>query len=255
MIFLVIGGLALAATTALLGTLITYRAAAGAVVTPIHPAAASTLVRIPDPSKRIRANGWVSASALIGVACSYPLFGGLMDRIGWSGALVASGVALMVTGLIWRYLGPVAPARTAKASQEDKLSEHPGLMELLKEPKLMLLGLSYAAFCYFQYLAFFWGNRYVSDILDVAPSTARWIASLMMAFPASAWFSADSSHPVARQSGPHQVQRAHGHAQHERCRCHVPDGRQLQGTLWGRPAGPFPGMAGSERGHFLDTGR
>ena len=177
-----IAGMAMAASTALLGTLITLRAAAGAVGTPLHPAAASTLVRIPDPSKRIRANGWVSASALIGVACSYPLFGGLMDRIGWSGALVASGVALMVTGLIWRYLGPVAPARTAKAAQENKLSEHPGLMELLKEPKLMLLGLSYAAFCYFQYLAFFWGNRYVSDILDVAPSTARWIASLMMAF-------------------------------------------------------------------------
>ena len=123
-----IAGMAMAASTALLGTLITLRAAAGAVGTPLHPAAASTLVRIPEPSKRIRANGWVSASALIGVASSYPLFGGLMDRIGWSGALVASGVALMVTGLIWRYLGPVAPARTAKAAQENKLSKHPSLM-------------------------------------------------------------------------------------------------------------------------------
>ena len=105
-----------------------------------------------------------------------------MDRIGWSGALVASGMALMLTGLIWRYLGPVAPMRTPHGTKENKLSERPSLMELLKEPKLMLLGLSYAAFCYFQYLAFFWCNRYVSDIVDVSPSTARWIASLMMAF-------------------------------------------------------------------------
>ena len=103
-----------------------------------------------------------------------------MDRIGWSGALVASGVALMVTGLIWRYLGPVAPARTAKVSQENKLSEHPGLMELLNEPKLMLL-VDYAAFCYFQYLAFFWATD-MSRTSWMSHHRLPVDASLMMAF-------------------------------------------------------------------------
>ena len=88
-----------------------------------------------------------------------------MDRIGWSGALVASGVALMVTGLIWRYLGPVAPARTAKVAQENKLSEHPGLMELLKEPSSSS-GLSYAAFCIFN----IWPSFRATDMSDILVS-------------------------------------------------------------------------------------
>ena len=100
--------------------------------------------------------------------------------------------------------------RTALPRQENKLSEHPGTW-VLKEPKLILLGLSYAAFCYFQYLAFFWGNRYVSDILDVAPSTARWIASLMMAFHGIGMVLGGFTHTRwPRQSGSHQVQRTHG---------------------------------------------
>ena len=53
-------------------------------------------------------------------------------------------------------------------------------MELLKEPNSCFS--VYMLPLLFSILAFFWGNRYVSDILDVAPSTARWMASLMMAF-------------------------------------------------------------------------
>jgi len=180
----------------LLGWLIGLRLLAGVVGTPLHPAAASALTAIQDAGQRIRANGIISASALTGVALAYPIFGLLMDHLGWAVALMICGLSLSLAGLAWWFQNRSRPgdapekahASDTKQNQEqhERKPEGPAhqqlnLSALLRNRALLLLGLSYGTFCYFQYLAFFWGNRYLSEILQVPATSARWLTAAMMA--------------------------------------------------------------------------
>ena len=63
--------------------LLFIRGLAGACNAPLHPGAAHVVSDLMPPRWRATANGMVTAGALIGIACCYPMFGWLMDHLTW----------------------------------------------------------------------------------------------------------------------------------------------------------------------------
>ncbi|MBX9787576.1 MAG: MFS transporter [Pirellulales bacterium] len=80
-----------------LGSLIVVRGALGAVSVPMHPGAANMVANWFGPAQRAAANGFVTAAALVGIALTYPLFGMLIDTVGWRAGMLISAA---VTGLV-----------------------------------------------------------------------------------------------------------------------------------------------------------
>ena len=80
--------------------LLLIRGLAGACNSPLHPGAAHVVSDVMPPRGRATANGMVTAGALIGIACCYPVFGWLMDHLTWPWAFVVSGGALFTYGLV-----------------------------------------------------------------------------------------------------------------------------------------------------------
>jgi ACS family glucarate transporter-like MFS transporter len=128
---------------------------------------------------RATANGMVTAGALVGIACCYPAFGWLMDRLSWQGAFIASGSMLIAYGLLWRLMAsPLLPAPETAPSigREDS----PAFWSVLGRSNLWLLTLSYAAYGYFQYLFFYWMGYYFKQVLEVPEVEARWASFWIM---------------------------------------------------------------------------
>lgn len=160
--------------------LMVLRGLAGGCSAPLHPGAAHVVSELMPRRQRATANGMVTAGALLGIACCYPAFGWLIDRMGWPAAFVVSGSALVVYGGLWRALAgsalssyrppshgkpaAVKPANKAKGTQD---------RALLKNKNLWLLALSYGAYGYFQYLFFYWMNHYFSQVLHVSEAGSR----------------------------------------------------------------------------------
>lgn len=160
-------------TTLWLGLLL-VRGIAGVCNSPLHPGAAHVVSDVTSARWRATANGMVTAGALIGIAGCYPLFGWLMDKVTWPWAFVHSGGVLIAFAMAWRlFAQPSLPAPqgvpTAKADQMDLDAG----WTLLRQSNLWLLGLSYAAFGYFQYLFFYWMAYYFENVLHVSEIDSR----------------------------------------------------------------------------------
>lgn len=156
--------------------LLVIRSLAGVCSAPLHPGAAHVVSDVTHGRGRATANGLVTAGALVGIACCYPVFGWIMDRITWPWAFVVSGLALVGYGMLWTWLAvPQLPG----PGEEPKLDEPApaptvtAAARLLVHKDLWLLTLSYAAFGYFQYLFFYWMNNYFSDVLHVPDVESR----------------------------------------------------------------------------------
>lgn len=161
--------------------LMVIRGLAGACSAPLHPAAAHVVAELMPRTGRATANGMVTAGAVIGIACSFPLFGWLMDVITWQWAFVVSGVALFVYGLFWRSAAAAvfsAAHAVVKPIQNDpsipSATKGRAVLQLLTEPSLWLTTLSYAAYGYFQYLFFYWMSFYFKDVLEVSKEQSRY---------------------------------------------------------------------------------
>jgi ACS family D-galactonate transporter-like MFS transporter len=165
--------------------LMVIRGLAGACSAPLHPGAAHVVAELMPRSGRATANGMITAGAVIGIACSFPVFGWLMDTITWQWAFVVSGVALFIYGLFWRSAAaPVfvteavsAPIQNDPSFVPEKLvpeSKGRTVLALLAEPSLWLTTLSYAAYGYFQYLFFYWMSFYFKDVLEVSKEQSRY---------------------------------------------------------------------------------
>ena len=168
-----LGGLTSTAVVLLTGLLV-VRSLAGAFNAPLHPGAAHVVSDVMPDSRRASANGMITAGALIGIACCYPVFGWLLDRLTWPWAFVVSGAALMTYGLLWRLLAtpalPVPKPQTHVSSQRDLQA----VQALLRRRDLWLITLSYAAYGYFQYLFFYWMGYYFKDVLNIPNVDSRW---------------------------------------------------------------------------------
>jgi MFS family permease len=161
--------------------LLAIRGLAGLGNTPLHPGAAHVVSGVTPPSQRATANGMVTAGALLGIACCYPVFGLLIDRLTWPWAFVVSGAALVAFGVVWhlaasRLVPSHASAR--KSASIDSTSKATGVpapvdRSILHRRDLWLIALSYTAFGYFQYLFFYWMDYYFKDVLHVEKVDAR----------------------------------------------------------------------------------
>jgi ACS family D-galactonate transporter-like MFS transporter len=162
-------------------SLLVIRSLAGLGNTPLHPGAAHVVSDVMLPSRRVTANGMVTAGALIGIAFCYPVFGMLIDRLTWPWAFFVSGAALVGFGVVWylissRHVPPHAPAVKSVPTNPTAITS--GIQPLrdrsiLYRRELWLISLSYTAFGYFQYLFFYWMDYSFKDVLHVGKVDAR----------------------------------------------------------------------------------
>lgn len=168
--------------------LLVIRGVAGLWNAPLHPGAAHVVSDVMPGTRRATANGMVTAGALVGIACCYPVFGWLMDRLTWPWAFVASGAALAGYGAAWHLFASVLmPRRSPPTRGTNDLP--PGTDDprpastdwtILRHGNLWLIGLSYAAYGYFQYLFFYWMSYYFEKVLVVPVVDARQAAFYIM---------------------------------------------------------------------------
>jgi ACS family D-galactonate transporter-like MFS transporter len=180
------------AVSAMFLPLLLVRGVAGASSIPLHPGAARTVSLWMPLRNRSFANGLITASALVGIAFAYPVFGRLMDQVGWPSAFAIAGTTLMVFAMLWYALaadsptthgwandaerelvaeGYVAPARTQATFRE--------ALGMFRNRSLVLLTLSYGALSYVQYLFFYWIEYYFSKVLKQSDSESREAAFLI----------------------------------------------------------------------------
>jgi MFS family permease len=166
----VLGWIVFAPVSLWLGLLI-VRGVAGACSAPLHPGAAHAVSDVAPQRGRATANGMVTAGALIGIACCYPIFGWLMDRLTWQGAFVVSGCVLAAYGLWWHLLASPALPRP----RDEPSSAKPSAIDwsLLAHGNLWLVTLSYALYSYFQYLFFYWMQHYFTTVLKASDVDSR----------------------------------------------------------------------------------
>src|SRR5262249_13894477 len=103
----------------------------GVVSAPLHPACARLVGNWIGSGGRVRANGLVTGSALVGIAATPPVFGGLIDRFGWPAAFLIAGAATAGLGLVWVVAASESPGPAAEASD---LSEVPAASDALPDP-------------------------------------------------------------------------------------------------------------------------
>jgi MFS family permease len=182
-----VAGLALASAALLIPALIGIRALMGVVNAPIHPSAAHSVSRWMPAGQQSRANGLVTAAALVGVASTYYGFGFLMDRLGWPGAFLAAGAVTAAWSLLWLRWGADEPRRHSGVNVAERQlieRERPAVPEApearpLLTRSVVCLTLSYAAVGYFQYLPFYWAQHYFTDVLHTTTQTSRLYTTIL----------------------------------------------------------------------------
>ena len=186
--------------------LLVVRGFAGLCNAPLHPAAAHAVSVLMRDRNRVAANGIVIAGAVIGVACSEPAFGWLMDQLSWPLAFVVSGCLLMGYSLLWRHITlPITNGsawnvlpETSPLTKADSVTD----WDVLGNRNLWLLSLSYAAYGYFQYLFFYWMGYYFKSVLHVPRFEARWTTFwITLAMGAGMAAGGLSSHYVCQRLG------------------------------------------------------
>jgi MFS transporter, ACS family, D-galactonate transporter len=154
--------------------LLVIRSLAGVGNAPLHPGAAHVVSDLMSNRRRATANGMITAGALVGIACCYPVFGWLVDRLGWPLAFVAGGFALIAFGAFWHaFASPALPPPHSTPPAVDDESDPRAVRWLLRHRSLWLITVSYAAFGYFQYLFFYWMNYYFESVLHVPRVESR----------------------------------------------------------------------------------
>jgi MFS transporter, ACS family, D-galactonate transporter len=174
------------AIPALFVPLILIRGIAGASSVPLHPGAARAVSLWMPLRSRSFANGLVTACAVFGIALTYPVFGALMDRVGWSAAFAVAGTALMLFGFLWWVLAADAPASHRWTNDAERALVAEGtappartratfseVLALFRNRSLVLATLSYGALGYMQYMFFYWIEYYFSKVLKLPDSESR----------------------------------------------------------------------------------
>ena len=157
------------------------RGLAGMCSAPLHPGASHAIADVTEPVGRSTGNGLVTAGAVLGISCTYPVFGWMIDRFSWQWAFILSGGVLISYACLWRVLtrgtlpiashapAPVAEAPVAEAT--GSTSDTP--WSLLSHSGLWMVSISYFAYSYYQYLMFYWMNFYFEKVLLVPSDVSR----------------------------------------------------------------------------------
>jgi ACS family glucarate transporter-like MFS transporter len=184
--------------------LLVVRAVMGVFTAPIYPGSGHVLAAWLPAHQRAAANGAVMGAALLGIACTYGVFGLLLDHFGWSRAFLITGGVTALLGLVWAWYGRGRPDEHSGVNEAEKewirSGEPPAATggeqggapavepvsgwSLLRNRSLVLLTISYAAIGYFEYLFYFWMHYYFDGVLNVGKNESRvysTIQSLTMA--------------------------------------------------------------------------
>jgi MFS transporter, ACS family, D-galactonate transporter len=199
-----VAGLLFTGAVALWGSLLVVRGLLGSVSAPLHPTAARLVGNWAPPSKANLVNGLVSGAACLGIAGTYEIFGGLMDRLGWPRAFLVTAAITLVLATVWMAFGadrplqpdPVAgaapatwPHRRQRSLWSDSAASaagaapatrpHPRFLSLLRDRSLLCLTLSYSLVGYFQYLFFYWAQYYFEKVLHLPKETGRFYSTIL----------------------------------------------------------------------------
>jgi ACS family D-galactonate transporter-like MFS transporter len=184
-----VAGFTVASAVLIVPLLFAIRAVLGVTNAPFHPGAAHAVSRwIPGP-QRAGVNGLVNAAALVGISCTYYLFGFMMDRLGWPAAFVCAAVVTGVVAAAWALGSASGPAEHPGVNAEerrligaaDPQAPDPARRSSLppwKKRSVLLLTLSYAAVGYFQYMFFYWMQYYFDTVLNLGKDRARLYATI-----------------------------------------------------------------------------
>lgn len=208
-------GWAIATGASLVFTLIAVRGTMGALSAPLHPAAARAIGNWFPFSERSFANGIVTAAAICGVAAAYPGFGALIKIVDWQGAFIICGAITAILTLIWTTQARDWPAEHPRVNaaersligiSETKISQNTGWRELLLNPNLLLVTLSYAAVGYFQYLFVYWMAYYFEKVLNLGADASKYYAgflqvALAVGMPLGGWLSKKLSARIGVRKG------------------------------------------------------
>jgi MFS family permease len=181
---------ALVAAGLVLPALLVIRSLMGVLTTPVYPASACVVSHWLPVSKRAWGNGLVQSAAAVGIACTFPVFGALIDWFDWQVAFLISGTFTALLALGWAAYGTNHPWEHRSVNEvelglidPDKSNPPPRqnvvAAELLGNRSLMLLTLSYAALGYIEYLFFFWMHYYFEKVLHLGKDESRVYAAVL----------------------------------------------------------------------------
>jgi MFS family permease len=189
-------------------SLLIVRGLAGIASAPLHPGCARVVGHWAPPGRQSQANGLINGSALIGIAATPLVFGGLIDRFDWPTAFFIASAATVGWALVWTARATEQPMLPADAKDLDVTMdefagfEHPlvaneaptGWGDLLFDRSLVLLTLSYAAVGYFQYLFFYWMDYYFLKVLALPEGRSKFYSAIpplamALGMPLGGWLS------------------------------------------------------------------
>jgi MFS family permease len=167
--------------------LIVVRSIMGFFTVPLHPASARAVGLWLPQGNQTLANGLITGAALLGIACTFPVFGALIDWLDWPRAFTVTGICTALLGALWLFATRNLPRPVATPSSVLD-------WRVFASPSLVLLTLSYAAIGYFHYLFFYWLHYYFNTVLVLGKVESRFFAALpilAMAFtmPLGGWLS------------------------------------------------------------------
>ncbi len=194
-------GLICAGAAQLWLSLVVVRGLTGFFTTPLHPGCARAVADWTPRPQRSLMNGLVTGAALLGIACTYKIFGALIAWIDWTYAFLVTGaVTVLLTGA-WMWVSREPAQGHGRNSPRDEIRQgarqpgpHSGWQALLKNRSLILLTLSYAAIGYFQYLFFYWMHFYFDEVLHLGKSASQYYAgipplAMAIGMPLGGWMS------------------------------------------------------------------
>jgi ACS family glucarate transporter-like MFS transporter len=180
----------------LLVSLLIVRSLMGITNVSTHPGAASFVGQWIPPRQQNFVNGLVNFAALMGISITYPLFGMMIDRFGWSDASFIAAGGTLCLALIWglfAFKGPqVRPHPVAASPPSNGAPINPFAIQTGDPPapgarprsigsllnrSLLCLTASYAALGYFQYLFFYWAQYYFEEVRHLSKDDGRQFAS------------------------------------------------------------------------------
>jgi len=195
-------------------SLVLVRGLMGFFTTPLHPGCARAVADSAPLPRRSLVNGLVNGAALLGIACTYKLFGALIARVDWTRAFLITGVATALLTGAWILVSRVAPQSRREDSSPDGAGKDTsqqkgrtsGWSALLENRSVILLTLSYAAVGYFQYLFFYWMHYYFDEVLRVGKTASQYYAgipplAMAISMPLGGWLSDRLQRPLGYRWG------------------------------------------------------
>lgn len=185
--------------TAAIALVLVIRSLMGVVSAPLHPGAATAVGLYLPPAQRSKANGFVTGAALLGIAATYPLFGWMIDQLGWPAAFLVMSLVTAGFGGLWMIYGPrrsthAVPEVARNVAPDQASTTSLSVPPWLRHRNLALLTLSYGAIGYFQYLFFYWVHHYFAEVLKVPEDRSRRYAAIpplamAVGMPLGGWLS------------------------------------------------------------------